>query len=65
MDTKKVVTVLLIITIVFSIGTIWKVASADTDDFVPASVNTITTIQGDSGTIGIGILEPPQTEGTG
>jgi len=64
MDAKKVVTVLLIITIVFSLGTIWKVASADTADLVPASVNTETTIYDDStGTVGVTILSQPEGSG--
>ena len=62
MDTQKIVVVLLIIAILFSIATIWKAGSADTDDLIPAGTNTITTIESDSGTVGIEELPPP-TEG--
>ena len=61
MDTKKIVVILLIITILFSVGTIWLSLSADTDNLVPVNINTNTktTIQSDTGTVGIEILPPP------
>ena len=60
MDTKKIVVILLIITILFSIGTIWLSLNADTDNLVPVNINTNTktTIQSDTGTVGIEILPP-------
>jgi len=63
MNTKKVIVILLVIAILFSVGTIYLSFNADTDNLVAAGTNTITTIQSDSGNIGIEILEPP-TGGT-
>jgi len=65
MDTQKVVVVLLIIAILFSIATIWKAGSADTDILVTAGeTNTVNTVYAESdGSVGVKILPNP-TEGT-
>jgi hypothetical protein len=62
MDKQKVAVVLLIIAILFSLGTVYVALSSNADGLVPT--NTVTTIQNGKGTIGLQIEEPP-TEGSG
>jgi hypothetical protein len=63
MDTQKVVVILLIVAILFSVGTIWKAGSADTGGMVAGGTNTVTTIEGDTGNVGVQILPPPEDNG--
>ena len=64
MDQQKnqmiVVVVLLVVAILFSIGSIIVSLNADTDNLVPTSTNKITTIKSDSGNVAIEILPPPK-----
>jgi len=61
MNRQKVVMVLLVVAILFSVGSIWLSLSADSDGLVPVNTNTntITTIESDSGNLGINVLPPP------
>jgi len=62
MSTKKIAVVLLIIAILFSVGTIWKATSADTGGFVPAVGEPIITgdpDDSDGGQVSLEILPPP------
>lgn len=61
MDNQKIIMILLLITILLSIGSIiFTLVSNNARDLVPAGTNTVTTIDDDStGTVGVDILTPP------
>ena len=64
MDYQKnqmiIVVVLLVVAILFSIGSIIVSLNADTDNLVPTSTNKITKIESDNANVAIEILPPPK-----
>ena len=63
MNRQKVVMVLLIVAIIFSLGSIWLSLNVDNDNLVPGTnyvnTNTETTVETDSTSVAIEIVAPP------